>query len=155
MIKKSISLILILSGILFFGACQNASQKKSTAQKSATPAVIKKTDTGDAPVMTFSETEHDFGKLTQGDIVKYTFHFTNTGKSDLKISHVSTSCGCTVGKYPHQPIKPGEGGDIVVTFNTKYKFGYQNKSIMLLANTKPARTVLHIKAVVVIPKDKK
>jgi hypothetical protein len=86
--------------------------------------------------------------------VKYTFHFVNTGKSDLKISKVSTSCGCTVGKYPHQPVKPGEGGDIVVTFNTKYKFGYQNKSIMLLANTKPARTVLRIKAVVEIPKDK-
>ncbi len=150
---KRISFVLLLAGLLLAGACHNASQQKKEAAHENSPAVLKAQDTGDAPVMTFTETVHDFGKLTQGEIVKYTFHFKNTGKSDLLISHVSTSCGCTVGKYPHKPIQPGGEGDVEVTFNTTHKMGYQNKSVMLLANTKPARTVLRIKAVVELPKD--
>jgi len=104
--------------------------------------------------MTFAESVHDFGKMVQGDVVKYTFHFKNTGKTDLRIARVSTSCGCTVGEYPHGPVKPGEEGDVEVTFNSAGKMGYQNKSVMLLANTKPARTVLRINAVVEAPKNK-
>ncbi len=152
MTKKKITMAFVFAGLLFFGACHNATQN-NTEQKQSAVSSTKAPDTGDAPVMTFRETVHDFGKLTQGEIVKYTFHFKNTGKSDLRISKVSTSCGCTVGKYPHKPIKPGGEGDIEVTFNTKYKMGYQNKSILLLANTQPARTVLRIKAVVEMPKD--
>jgi len=52
------------------------------------------------------------------------------------------------------PEKPGEEGDVDVTFNSTGKMGYQNKSVMLLANTKPARTVLRINAVVETSKDK-
>jgi hypothetical protein len=153
MIRFKISFWMLLPVVLLLGACHNSSVKNRT-QKTEKPVVIKKTDIGDAPVMTFTETVHDFGKLTQGEIVKYTFHFKNTGKSDLRISRVSTSCGCTVGKYPHEPIKPGGEGDVEVTFNTAHKSGYQNKSVMLLANTNPARTVLRIKAVVELPGDK-
>lgn len=153
MIREKVSLICILAGLLIFGACHN--QNPTTKDQSQPANVsVQSDDNSGAPVMTFTETVHNFGKLTQGEIVKYDFHFKNTGKSDLRISRVSTSCGCTVGKYPHKPVKPGEEGDIEVTFNTSHKMGYQNKSIMLLANTKPERTVLHIKAVVELPKDK-
>ncbi len=148
---KKILFVLSLVGLLTLGACQNHSQKANNQSQAAT--VTTQVDK-DAPVMTFAETVHDFGKMTQGEIVKYTFHFKNTGKSDLRISHVSTSCGCTIGKYPHEPVKPGGEGDVEVTFNSAYKMGYQNKSVMLLANTKPARTVLRIKAVVETPKTK-
>jgi len=153
MIREKVSLVCILAGLLIFGACHN--QNPTTKDQSQPANVsVQSDDNSGAPVMTFTETVHNFGKLTQGEIVKYDFHFKNTGKSDLRISRVSTSCGCTVGKYPHKPVKPGEEGDIEVTFNTSHKMGYQNKSIMLLANTKPERTVLHIKAVVELPKDK-
>lgn len=146
---KKITFLFALAGLLVLGACQNQNTKKqSVKQKVSIQA------DNNAPVMTFTQTVHDFGKMVQGEIVKYTFHFKNTGKTDLKITRVSTSCGCTVGKYPHEPVKPGEGGDVEVTFNSAYKMGYQNKSVMLLANTKPARTVLRIKAVVETPKKK-
>ncbi len=153
MIQRRMTLVFIFAGLLILGACQSGGQKKSQDQKNTTVTATKAPEPGDAPVMTFTETVHNFGKLTQGEIVKYTFHFKNTGKSALRISRVSTSCGCTVGKYPHKPIQPGGEGDIEVTFDTKYKMGYQNKSVMILANTKPARTVLRIKAVVEMPKD--
>jgi len=146
---KKIMFLFAIAGLLVFSACQNQNTKKQPVKKKVSTQV-----NNNAPVMTFTQTVHDFGKMVQGEIVKYTFHFKNTGKTDLKITGVSTSCGCTVGNYPHGPVKPGEEGDVEVTFNSAYKMGYQNKSVMLLANTKPARTVLRIKAVVVTPKDK-
>ncbi len=150
--KEKAGWVLLLTGLLVLGACHNPKGKASGKNPNAT--VTQQVTNSQAPVMTFTETVHDFGKLVQGEIVKYTFHFKNTGKSDLRISRVSTSCGCTVGKYPHRPIKPGGEGDVEVTFNSTYKEGYQDKSIMILANTDPARTVLRIKAVVELPKDR-
>ncbi len=152
MVKEKVCWVLLLAGLLVLGACHNPKGKAGNKNQDTT--VTQPTTDGDAPVMTFTETVHDFGKLVQGEIVKYTFHFKNTGKADLRISRVSTSCGCTVGKYPHHPIKPGGEGDIEVTFNSTYKEGYQDKSIMILANTDPARTVLRIKAVVELPKNR-
>jgi hypothetical protein len=154
MTGKRFFMALGMAGLLLLGACQSGSRNNVSNSSSKQPsAVIQNADTANTPVMTFVETVHNFGKLTQGEIVKYDFHFKNTGKSDLRITRVSTSCGCTVGKYPHQPVKPGEEGDIEVTFNSSHKRGYQNKSVMLLANTNPVRTVLRIKAVVELPKD--
>ncbi len=147
---RKIIFLFAFSGLLIFSACEHQNTKKQTetGKAAVSPADNK------APVMTFTTMVHDFGKMEQGEIVKYTFHFKNTGKTDLRIARVSTSCGCTVGKYPHEPVKPGGEGDVVVTFNSAHKMGFQNKSIMLLSNTHPARTVLHIKAVVELPGDK-
>ncbi len=146
--------LLPLIGLLVLGACNNA-PKKTTNQKpiqkqDVKPAVVSNQK---APVLVFDETVHDFGKMVQGEIVKYSFHFKNVGKADLRISRVSTSCGCTVGKYPHEPVKPGEEGDIEVTFNSAHKMGYQNKSIMILSNTDPNRIVLRIKAMVEVSRN--
>jgi len=146
---KKVLFAFSLAGLMGLAACHNQNTKNQPEQSNVSRQVVAA-----APVMTFSETVHDFGKMIQGEIVKYSFHFKNTGKSDLKIARISTSCGCTVGKYPHEPVKPGEEANIEVIFNSAYKMGYQNKSIMLLANTKPERTVLRIKANVVPQHDK-
>ena len=98
-----------------------------------------------------SATEHDFGKVLQGEVVTYSFHFTNTGNAPLLISNVSTSCGCTVGDYPRTPIAPGKGGVIKATYNSKGHHGMQNRSLTVVANTMPNRTMLHLKAMVNTP----
>ena len=103
------------------------------------------------PAIEFEKTEHDFGKVLQGEVVTYSFHFTNTGNAPLLISNVSTSCGCTVGDYPHTPIAPGEGGVIKATYNSKGHHGMQNRSLTVVANTMPNRTMLHLKAMVNTP----
>jgi hypothetical protein len=108
-----------------------------------------KQDTTLLPVLTFEQDIHDFGKIIQGETVSCTFNFTNTGKSDLLIGDVSTSCGCTVPSYPHDPIKPGGKGSIKITFNSAGKHGFQTKNIVVLANTQPNTTLLRIKAEVV------
>lgn len=116
------------------------------------PAVVK--DTTKRPdkitVMTFDKVEHDFGVIKQGDVVDYSFKFTNTGDNDLIITDAKGSCGCTVPDYPREAIKPGESGKIKVSFDSKKKSGQQLKSIALTANTEKGKEILRIKSTIII-----
>ncbi len=47
-------------------------------------------------IIKFEKDTHNFGKLIEGEIVTYSFKFTNLGKGPLVIGHASASCGCTV-----------------------------------------------------------
>jgi hypothetical protein len=108
-------------------------------------------DKGALPIISFEKDFHDFGKLISGERVTYSFKFKNTGKSLLIISNVSTSCGCTVSSFPKQPIKPGEGATIDVSFDSEGRHGLQTKSITVFANTQPPTTTLRIQSSVVEP----
>lgn len=105
-----------------------------------------KYDPSSLPVITFEKDFHDFGTLTSGEKVTYSFKFKNTGKSMLVISSVTTSCGCTISDYPKQPIKPGEGGTVDVSFDSEGRHGLQNKSVTVFSNTQPPTCILRIKA---------
>jgi len=110
-----------------------------------------KTDSSVLPVIQFAEEVHDFGKIIEGETVSYSFKFRNTGKSDLVIADVSTSCGCTVPSFPKDPVHPGKEGSIKVTFNSAGKRGYQTKNIVVVSNTQPNTTLIRIKTLVVSP----
>lgn len=110
------------------------------------------TETSDKQaVITFDKEEHDFGSLLQGEVVTYSFHFTNSGNAPLIISGVGSSCGCTVGDYPREPIAPGKTGDIKVTYNSSGHHGFQSRVLTVMSNTNPAKTVLRIKGKVLTP----
>lgn len=109
-------------------------------------------DPDEMPVIAFEAPVHQFGTLSQGDVLEHTFHFENTGKSPLVLSFVEASCGCTVMKdWPKEPIAPGDAGAINVAFDTKGKSGVQNVSIRVVTNTTPATSVLALEGEVVIP----
>jgi len=103
------------------------------------------------PKFEFSNVEHDFGKVIQGEVVIFAFKFKNSGKSDLIIANISAACGCTASKYPKTPIKPGNEGIVEVSFDSSGKQGFQNKTLEVAANTQPSNTTLTIKAQVIIP----
>ena len=92
----------------------------------------------------FEKTEHDFGKIMEGEVVSYSFKFKNVGGSDMLISNAFGSCGCTVPSYPKEPIKPGASGVIDIKFDSNGKQGKQTKTVTLIANTLPNSTVLTI-----------
>lgn len=108
-----------------------------------------KGDLSTLPIMTFDHDVHDFGKLINGEVVSFVFKFKNTGGSDLVISSASSSCGCTVPKFSRDPIKPGESGQITVTFDSDGRAGFQSKSVTIVSNTQPREKVIYIKAKVV------
>ena len=99
--------------------------------------------------MNFDKVSHDFGTIEEGETVQTTFNFTNTGKADLLIVDARGSCGCTVPKYPKNiPIKPGESGQILVSFDSSNKPNMQQKTVTISANTQSGRETLRIKAMV-------
>lgn len=82
----------------------------------------------------FTETNHKFGTIKEGEVVKYSFHFKNTGTHPLVISKAVASCGCTVPSYPKKPVPPGGEGDVTVEFNSANREGHQQKNVMIYSN---------------------
>lgn len=101
---------------------------------------------GKYPVISFKETEFDFGKIKQGDVVEHVFTFKNTGEADLIIAEAKASCGCTVPDYPKDtPIKPGGSGKIKVTFDSNRKRGDITKTVTVVCNTESGTEILTIR----------
>ena len=98
------------------------------------------------PEIKFEKTEHDFGKILQGEQVSCTFKFKNVGNAPLIITSIEKTCGCTSPEYSSQPIQPGEDGKITIVYDSKGHKGFQNKRLVVKANTNPSETILRIKA---------
>ncbi|MEL6561447.1 MAG: DUF1573 domain-containing protein [Bacteroidota bacterium] len=119
----------------------------SIKSASNTPAVEVKPE-GPTPEFKFNESSFDFGNINEGDVVEHTFSFTNAGQAPLIISNAAGSCGCTIPKWPKEPIPVGGTGEILVQFNSANKPGVQNKTVTITANTYPKISKLNIKALV-------
>ena len=145
---------LILTGFIFLLACNSADQKNSEGSNSINPDVVNNPATASSeknentaiPVFEFVEESHDFGVMTEGEKTTHAFRFKNTGNGDLVIRSANGSCGCTVPKYPKDPVAPGKEGVINVTFDSEGKEGKQNKTVTIIANTVPNSKVLTITA---------
>lgn len=94
----------------------------------------------------FEKTSHNFGTFPESSPkVTCTFKFTNTGDKLLVIHQAMASCGCTVPQFPKEPIKPGESGEIIVTYNGAGKFpGHFRKSITIRTNAKQEIVRLYV-----------
>lgn len=65
----------------------------------------------------FDRTVYDFGDILVSDGAKEcSFSFTNIGKEPVVINRVISSCGCTEPSWTKKPIRPGEKGEIKVTY---------------------------------------
>lgn len=100
--------------------------------------------TGPTTTVQYEHTDYDFGSVKEGEKVKHSYKFKNTGSEPLIISSAKGSCGCTVPKWPSDPIAPGGTGQIDVEFDSKGKPGKQTKRVTVTANTVPAQIFLNI-----------
>jgi len=162
--KRTFFPAFFLAGALFVSACNQDKPAEvgtegmnaaATAANDAAanptvdnPNVASETEAPNpnAPVMTFAETEYNFGDIKPGDVVKHTFNFTNSGKSPLLIENATASCGCTTPNWTKDPIAPGAKGTIEVQFDSHGKSGLQNKQVAIRANTQPSITQIAIRA---------
>lgn len=103
-------------------------------------------DNNKFPVMEFTDTLHDFGKLQEGEEVTYTFEFKNTGEAPLVVDNASASCGCTIPEKPKEPVAPGKMGKLVVKFNSDNKSGIVTKEVYVTANTRPSMNKIYVRA---------
>ncbi len=101
--------------------------------------------------MNFEGTTVDYGTIEQDSEPLRVFKFVNDGTEPLVISNAKGSCGCTVPKYPKEPILPGQEAEIEVRYDTK-RVGNFNKTVTLTTNAvngpnadNPGNFVLKIK----------
>jgi len=99
---------------------------------------------GATTTIQYEQEKFNFGMCDEGEIVKHSFKFKNTGSEPLIISNCKGSCGCTVPTWPKEPVAPGATGEIRIEFNSKGKPGAQNKRVTVTANTIPSETFLEI-----------
>jgi Protein of unknown function (DUF1573) len=89
----------------------------------------------------------DVGEIPQNTPKKIVFEFTNTGKSDIVISNVQGSCGCTATDYTKTPIKSGKSGNVTATYNAA-NAGAFTKSVTVTYNAETIPKVLTLKGTV-------
>lgn len=149
--------ILYVTAFLILHACGNSgehSDSDKTSGKTKTDLIRNNKTASDPdaenpePVLKFEEEIWDFGRITEGEIVKHSFRFVNEGNETLVINRCTASCGCTTPVCPTQPVEPGESGEILVRFDSHNRTNSQTKNITILANTVPPETVITIKGFV-------
>jgi hypothetical protein len=137
--------ILIMS--LFLMAVMLSNCGNST-NKGTSESGVQQTGSGSAEI-SFTEYEHDFGKVSEGEKLAYDFTFVNKGTTDLVVASVTTTCGCTVPKYSRKPVSPGDAGKLEVIFDTSGRSGRQTKTVTVKSNASMAVVLLKITAEVV------
>ncbi|MDX5438780.1 MAG: DUF1573 domain-containing protein [Pontibacter sp.] len=152
--KKNLFMAAGLAMAFFATSCDNNAGNDTVAESTATEETVVPTAPvsnpnvagegesvavadENAPVMTFEQTEYDFGTIKQGETVEHTFEFTNTGSTPLIIENASATCGCTVPEWTKTPVAPGEKGTVAVKFNSTGKMGQQQPTVTIRANTSP------------------
>lgn len=133
-------LISVIFSLAIIAGCTGKSNNSSSN--------IQNTELSDTAkaVISFTEYEHDFGKVEAGEKIGCFFTYTNSGNGSLVINSVSTSCGCTVPKYDKKPLAPGKSGTLEVIFNTAGYSGMQSKTITIQSNASTPVVIVKIMA---------
>ena len=97
----------------------------------------------------FDKRIHKFQATAEGKPLEHHFKFTNTGKAPLVITNYEVDCSCTMATYSKEPVMPGEEGEILVSFDTAGKIGWQYRKIKLFANTKKTPYWIEIRVKVI------
>jgi hypothetical protein len=124
--KKSLLIVAILFSVLTSNCRSGKSDNSGNTASN---------QTGNGEIV-FKEYEHSFGKVAEGEKISYVFTFENKGTSDIVISSVTPSCGCTVPKFDKKPVPPGATGNIEVVFDTSGRSGMQTKTVTVKSNAK-------------------
>jgi hypothetical protein len=77
---------------------------------------------------------YDFGTALEGKMVDHVFKIKNTGRGELEIRGMKTSCGCTAAAPSKNHLAPGEEADISVGFDTHFQKGHQVRTITAFTN---------------------
>ncbi len=132
-------LTLLVTALIFSSYVFSQEQSKVTQ-------TIEQSSNG--PEISFDKVVHDYGTIYKDADGNCEFKFTNTGNEPLVLSTVRSSCGCTVPKWPREPILPGKSSVINVKYDTR-RMGAINKSITVLSNAKTSSVVLSIKGKII------
>lgn len=142
---KNHKLFLMLSFAFLAVSCTSSTGADTEERRTSYAEFID-----DPTEISFEKMEHDFGTAKEGDQVRHTYKFKNTGDKTLILINVKGSCGCTVPEdWPTHPIEPGGTGEIKVVFDSQGRVGNVRKNVRVEANTNPTMNILSLSGVVV------
>ena len=96
---------------------------------------LTKAEIDNAPVFKIASTTVDIGKMKGSEQKDVEFRFQNTGKRDLIIRHIRSTCGCTaIQQSGNDVVKPGEWSTIKATFSSGGYSGRTTKVIYVYTN---------------------
>jgi len=90
----------------------------------------------------------ELGEIPQNKPKAIEFEFKNTGTTDVLITTVKASCGCTATDYTKTPIKPGATGKVTATYNAANK-GAFTKSVTVTTTAAETPKALTFKGTVI------
>ena len=98
--------------------------------------VIKREEVGakSTPRISVSENKHHFGKVKEGRVLTLNIGVKNIGDSELNITDVRTSCGCTAALLSSDKLKPGESGNVRIELDTKGMKGDKTRTLAIISN---------------------
>lgn len=80
----------------------------------------------------FDKLKHDFERFSEDSGAKTcVFRFTNYGSTPVAVAHVQTTCGCAVARYENEPVRPGETGEISITYNPQGRPGRFSRNALV------------------------
>jgi hypothetical protein len=97
--------------------------------------------------ITWKSESIDVGEIPQGKPKAIVFEFKNTGKTDVIITNVQGSCGCTATDYTKESIKAGKSGIVTATYNAA-NVGAFTKTVTVTTNADASPKVLTLKGTV-------
>lgn len=82
--------------------------------------------------LAFDSLSVNFGLANENDApIPVKYRFSNSGKSDINLSGISTSCSCLKATLSKRMLKPGESAEIVAEYNQKGHPGRHDRYIYL------------------------
>jgi hypothetical protein len=102
-----------------------------------------------APRIAVDPAAFDFGKALQNKTPPKDFVLRNLGATDLEISRVSTTCGCTAALAASTVIKPGASTTLSVDLQTRTYTGKVERRILIESNDAKSPLELKVQATVV------
>lgn len=144
--------IFLLACCVVMVSCDEKPSEVDTSMINISPSASSEGEDRELPQITFRDTLFDFGIIPEGEKVKFTYNFENTGDEALIISKVEPSCGCTaVQDWSSRPYSPGEEGTITIQFDSNQRPGKQHKTISVITNCSPSVTQLILTGTVIGP----
>jgi hypothetical protein len=120
---------LLLGTVLLAGA-----PFKAGAQALVPPPPAAVAGVASGPSIQFATPNYDFGRLPAGQVLKYSYVFTNTGHATLRLTEVRPSCGCTAAGDWTRQVEPGQTGVIPIQFSSANFSGPVHKSVTVSCN---------------------
>lgn len=138
---KNVSFVLmVFFGWLLSFSCSGSSRPSGASARPAEEDSLLLAD------IQYTDTEHDFGKIKEGEKVSYRFEFKNTGDHNLIVKRVKTYCGCiSAPQYTQKPVAPGKTGFVEVAFDSDRQPGKQTKHVAVATNTEQENHILTLK----------